>query len=315
MITLARTADEAVAATGEFRAGGTDVQERRRSGIARGALVDIHLLTGYDQIEWSASGAATIGALVTIDRVANDPQIRASYPGLALAAAGLATPQIRWMGTLGGSLLQRNRCWYFRHPAFTCYKRGGDTCPARTGQHQHGVIFDLGPCVAAHPSTLGMALLAYDAEIEVYGQGLRPVVALYGDGSDPTRDHLLQPGELLSRVVLPAPDRLRIERAAYFRAITRAEAEWPLVEAIVRLELADDGTISFARVGVGGVANIPLRLPRVEAALLGQTATAETLERAASLATEGATPLPLTGYKVELLRGTVLETLERALHR
>lgn len=313
MMTLARTADEAVAATGEFRAGGTDVQERRRSGIARGALVDIHLLAGYDQIEWSADGAATIGALVTIDRVANDPQIQAHYPGLALAAGGLATPQIRWMGTLGGSLLQRNRCWYFRHPAFTCYKRGGDGCPARTGQHQHGVIFDLGPCVAAHPSTLGMALLAYDAEVEVHGQGLRPVAALYGDGSDPIRDHLLGPGELLTRVVLPAPERLRSERAAYFRAITRAEAEWPLVEAVVRLVVGDEDVISFAGVGVGGVANIPLRLPHVEAALVGQRVTAETLERAASLATEGATPLPLTGYKVELLRGTVLETLERAV--
>jgi xanthine dehydrogenase YagS FAD-binding subunit len=311
MITLARTAEEAVAATGEFRAGGTDVQERRRSGIARGALVDIHLLTGYDRIDWRADGAATIGALVTIDAIASDPRIRAAYPGLALAAGGLATPQIRQVGTLGGSLLQRTRCWYFRHPAFNCYKRGGDTCPARTGQHQHGVIFDLGPCVFPHPSTLGMALLAYEAEIEVHGQGWRPAEALFGDGSDPHRDHLLEPGELLTQAALPAP--LAGERAAYFRAITRAEAEWPLVEALARLALDDHGTISFARIGVGGVANVPLRLPQVEAALLGQPATAETLERAAARATEGVTSLPLTGYKVALLRGVVLEALERAL--
>jgi xanthine dehydrogenase YagS FAD-binding subunit len=310
MITLARTADEAVAAPGEFRAGGTDVQERRRSGIARGPLVDIHLLTGCDRIDWRADGAATIGALVTIATIATDPRLRAAYPGLAQAAGGLATPQIRQVGTLGGSLLQRTRCWYFRHPAFSCYKRGGDACPARAGQHQHGVIFDLGPCVFPHPSTLGMALLAYEAEIEVHGQGWRPAAALFGDGSDPHRDHLLASGELLTQAALPAP--LAGERAAYFRAISRAEAEWPLVEALARLALTD-GVISFARIGVGGVANVPLRLPQVEAALLGQPATAETLERAADRAIEGVTPLPLTGYKVALLRGVVLETLERAL--
>lgn len=312
MITLAHTADEATAATGEFRAGGTDVQERRRSGIAHGALVDLHLLQGYDAIGWSDDGAATIGALTRLDTLATDERLRRSYPGLARAAGGLATPQIRTMATLGGSLLQRTRCWYFRHLAFSaCYKRGGESCPARAGQHQHGVIFDLGPCVHPHPSTLGMALLAYDAQIELHGQGLRPASALYGDGSDPQRDHLLGPDELLTRVVLPTP--VADERAAYFRAISRAEAEWPLVEALVRLVVAADGTISLARVGVGGVANIPLRLPQVEAALLGQPAVAETLERAAALAAEGATPLPLTGYKVALLRGTVLETLERAL--
>jgi xanthine dehydrogenase YagS FAD-binding subunit len=311
MITVAGTIDEAVAAPGEFRAGGTDLQERRRSGIASGAIVDISRLPACDAIEWDAASAATIGALATIHAVATDAGIIQHYPGLAQAAGGLATPQIRWMGTMGGCLLQRTRCWYYRHPAFSCYKKGGNDCPARTGHHQHGVIFDRGPCVFPHPATLGMALLAYEAEVEIHGQGRRPIAALFGDGSDPTRDHMLNEGELLTRILLPPP--APGEQAAYFRTISRAAAEWPLVEAVVRL-VVDASTIRFARVGIGGVANIPLRLPVVEAALVDQPATAETFARAAAAATDGVAPLPLTGYKVELLARTVLETIERAAH-
>ena len=236
--------------------------------------------------------------------------MRAAYPGLAVSAGALATPQIRAAGTLGGNLLQRNRCWYFRNPQTDCLKKGGDTCPARAGNHLYGVCFDLGPCVAPHPSTLAMALLAHDAEVEVHGRGTRPIEALYGDGTDGRHDHLLTNGELLTAVLMPAP--VTGERAAYFRAIGRALAEWPLVEAMARLALADDGTISFARVAVGGVAPIPLRLERVEDALRGRPPTVDTFEHAASLAAAGANPLAMTGYKVELLEGTVLTTLERA---
>lgn len=301
---------ELIAAPGEYRAGGTDVQERLRLGISAPPFVDLAPLTGLDGIWREANGMTTLGALLTVEAVAEDGDLRRDYPGLTLAAGGLATPQIRTMATLGGSLLQRTRCWYYRHPAFHCYKKGGDTCFARSGHHEYGVIFDLGPCVHPHPSTLGMALMAYEATVTINAERQIPISDLYGDGSDPTRDHLLAPDEVLTHVHLPAP--VANERAAYFRAITRAEAEWPLVECIVRL-VVEGETIRFARVAVGGVANIPLCLSHVEAALLGQPATTETFERAAALASEGATPLPRTGYKVGLLRGTVLETLGRAM--
>jgi len=310
MLTIATTLEEAAAAPGELRAGGTDVQERRRSGIASGPLVDISRLPGLNTIAWGDDGAATVGALVSIDAVARDERVRAGYPGLAQAAGGLATPQIRLMGTMGGALLQRIRCWYFRHPAFDCFKKGGEGCPARAGHNPNGVLFDLGPCAYPHPSTLGMALLAYEAQVEVNGRELRPAAALFGDGADPTRDHTLAPGELLTRIVLPPP--IRGERAAYARAIGRAEAEWPLVEAIALL-VVEDGQIRRARVVVGGVANIPLRLPAVEAALAGRPAAPETLAAAAERAADGATPLPETGYKARLLPATVLEVLERAV--
>jgi len=310
MLTIATTPEQAIQAEGELRAGGTDVQERRRSGIASGPVVDIRRLPGYDAIAWNDDGAASIGALVTIDAVATDAQIRRHYAGLAQAAAGLATPQIRWMSTMGGALLQRTRCAYYRHPAFTCFKSGGEGCPARTGHNPNGVVFDLGPCVYPHPATLGMALLAYEAQVDVYERGTRPITALYGDGSDPTRDHLLDADELLTHIRLPPP--VAGEQAAYFRSISRAEAEWPIVEALVRF-VVEDGTITMARVGVGGVATIPLRLSSVEAALEQQPATPETLENAAAAAADGVNPLPQTRHKVTFLTNTVLETLERAL--
>ena len=303
------------AAVGEYRAGGTDITARHRIGRATGPYVDLNGTRELRGIEWRPDGSARIGAMTSITAVAGDEALRAAYPALAATAGALATPQIRAAGTLGGNLLQRNRCWYYRNPLFDCFQTGGDSCPARAGAHLYstvilGAVIDQGPCVAPHPSSIAMALLAYGARVQVRGRDeALPVADLYGDGSDPTRDHLLDPGELLAAVTLPAPTPG--ERAAYHRAIGRAEAEWPLVEAVALLIL-DGSTVLMAAVAVGGVARTPLRLPEVEAALVGADATPAALQSAAASATARCTPLPQTGYKVALLRDTVLEVLERA---
>jgi xanthine dehydrogenase YagS FAD-binding subunit len=270
-------------------------------------LIDISRIPGLNLLEVNASGGQ-IGALTTIQQVSEDPDIRRAYPGLSIAAGALATPQIRNAATMGGSLLQRSRCWYYRHEDFSCYKKGGDTCPARNGNHEFGVCFDLGNCVFPHPSTLGLVLMAYDAEVAIHGKGRRMLATLFGqqDGSD----HTLLPGEILTDILLPPA--LEGEKAAYFRSISRARAEWPQVEAIVRFRIVD-GLVSDARVGLGGVANVPLLLPKVDAALNGNAPSEELFRKAAALATEGANPLQMTGYKVELIPGTLLETLQRAM--
>jgi xanthine dehydrogenase YagS FAD-binding subunit len=304
------TLEDARRAPGEYRAGGTDLQQRLRSGVSTGPAIDLGPLPGLDRLDWDKTGAARIGALVPIAAIASDPRLAAAYPGLASAAGALATPQIRAVATLGGNLLQRSRCWYYRHPAISCLKKGGDDCPARGGNHLLGVCFDRGPCVAPHPSTLGMALLTYEAQAEVAGGSDRLVAALYGDGSDGRHDHQLGEREILTGVLMPPP--LTGERAAYFRATSRALAEWPLVEAVVRLVVTGDA-IEVARVAVGGVAPVPLRLEPVEEALTDRPASPDVLEQAASLAATDATPLPMTGYKVDLLTATVFETLRRAL--
>ncbi|MGP3683525.1 FAD binding domain-containing protein [Streptomyces sp. IBSNAI002] len=295
---------------GELRAGGTDTTARRSSGISPGPFTD---LGGIGRLRGTAplpGGGLRIGALTTLAALAADPQLREGWPALALPAGTAATPQIRAAGTLGGNLLQRNRCWYFRNPHVGCFQKGGTGCPAREGDHHFGVVSGDGPCVAPHPSTLAMALLAYDAEAEIHGESPRGVADLYGDGDGLHRaDHLLAPDRILTGVRLPAP--LPGERAAYHRAISRSHAEWPLVEATARLAL-DGTTVTHAAVAAGGVARVPLRLPEVEAALIGREATPGQLAAAASRVLTRCRPLPQTGYKATLFRDTVLEALEQA---
>lgn len=310
MIVFPTSIEEAAQAEGEVRSGATDLAERRKLGISRGNIVDLRDVAGLDGVQWGEGGTLRLGARLRIADVARREEVARNYPGLAAAGAGLATPQIRAVGTLGGNLLQRTRCWYFRSPEAHCLKKGGSKCWAREGDHLYHACFDLGPCASVHPSTLGMALMAYEASIEVQGGKARTVAELYGDGSDPRHDHRLEAGALLTTVVLPPPTPG--ERSAYFRAISRSRSEWPLVEVLARL-VVDGDTIVHAAVAMGGVAPVPLRLPKVDAGLVGKPAKLATLAAAAKLAREGASPLPMTGYKVDLVEGTVLETLERAL--
>jgi xanthine dehydrogenase YagS FAD-binding subunit len=310
MIRFPTRLDDVAAEDAIVRAGGTDLTERRRLGLAPGDLVDLRDVAGLDTITETAAGLK-IGAMARLHTVATHPRVTGGYPAFAAAAGGLATPQIRAVATLGGSLLQRSRCWYYRNPEIQCLKKGGSSCFAKKGDHLYHACFDLGPCVAVHPSTLAMALLAYDAQVSVRAAPDRSVADLLGDGSDPRREHTLKRGAVLTAVQLPA--RQAGERAAYFRAISRAFSEWPLVECAVRL-VVEGGRVKMARVAVGGVAPVPLRLSQVEAALEGGAADSDAYAAAAELAREGTSPLPMTGYKVDLLVGTVLETLERAHH-
>jgi len=289
----------------EFRAAGTDLSERRRSGVSKGPVIDL-VLPGDDGIIWGADGAATIGAFATIETIAADKRIKDAYPGIAATALGLATPQIRHLATIGGNLAQRSRCWYFRNPHIACLKKGGSDCPARGGNHLYSVAFDLGPCVAPHPSSMAAALLAYDAVVSTDRRQKLSIGELLGDGSDGRADHALQAGESIRSIALPAP--LPGERAHYKRAISRSYAEWPLVEVCARAVIAD-GAFKSVRIAAGGIAARPLRLKASEAMLEGRLPTEATIANAAKLATDGAKPLPMTGYKLELLNGLVRDLL------
>jgi xanthine dehydrogenase YagS FAD-binding subunit len=291
----------------EFRAAGTDISERRRSGVSRGPLIDIAASPDTSGMQWGENGALRIGALTTIAAIAADARIAENYPGIAASALGLATPQVRHLATLGGNLAQRSRCWYFRNPKFDCRKKGGSDCPARTGNHLYSVAFDLGPCVAPHPSTMGAALLAYDASV-VTAQRTLTTAKLFGNGSNGATDNTLHAGEMIRAVALPPP--LAGERALYKRAISRSHAEWPLVEVCARAVVID-GAFRFIRLTAGGIAPVPLRLAACEAALQGKQASDATIAEAAQQATSGAKPLPMTGYKLDLLVGVVRDLMEQ----
>jgi xanthine dehydrogenase YagS FAD-binding subunit len=296
------------AQAGEFRAAGTDLSERRRSGVSTGPLVDISAAPDTIGMHWGAEGSLRIGAFTTIAAVAADARLAAAYPGIAASAQGLATPQIRHLATLGGNLAQRSRCWYFRNPHIACLKKGGSDCPARSGNHLYHVAFDLGPCVAPHPSTMAAALLAYEAKVTTDRRSSLTIGDLLGDGSNGTADNALHSAEMIKSVALASP--LQGERALYKRAISRTHAEWPLVEVCARAVITD-GAFQFVRLAAGGIAPVPLRLAAVEAALQGKKANAATIASAAERATSGAKPLPMTGYKLDLLKGVVQDLLER----
>ncbi|ODM74531.1 FAD binding domain-containing protein [Bradyrhizobium elkanii] len=292
----------------EFRAAGTDLSERRRSGLSCGAIIDLAASPDTIGVAWNADGSARIGALTTIAAIASDSRLAEAYPGIAAAALGLATPQIRHMATLGGNLAQRSRCWYFRNPQIACLKKGGADCPARSGNHLYHVTFDLGPCVAPHPSTMAMALLAYDAKVTTDRRSGLSISDLLGDGSNGAADNLLASGERIERIELPVP--LAGERALYKRAISRTHAEWPLVEICVRAVMSG-GAFQQVHIAAGGIAPVPLRLAASAAALQDKQISAATIAQAAELATSGARPLPMTGYKLELLTGLVRDVIER----
>ena len=312
MHTNAKSIEEAIAAhaaEGEFRAGGTDVQERIRAGNLSLPLIDIRAIEGLNDIEFHESGA-TIGALTTLDAISSHDRLQKDYPAFTRPTQTLATPQIRNFATLGGSLCQRSRCWYYRHPELGCPKKGNsDVCPAREGNHERGVCFDLGPCVAPHPSSVGCALLIYDAQVEVTGRGRIGIADLYGDGSDPTRDHTLEKGQMIRYIHLPRPTPN--EHAAYYRLMSRKWAEWPAVEVVVRMKL-EAGMIAEAKVTIGAVANVPFRLTEVEELLVGKRANDATFQSAAQISVARANPLPQTGHKLKLVVAAVFHTLQKA---
>ena len=301
------SATSAAASLAEFRAAGTDLSERRRSGVSRGPMVDLVRPGQTPDIAWNEGGAAQISAFATIAALAGDEKLAAAYPGVTAAAAGLATPQIRHVATLGGNLAQRSRCWYFRDPNIPCLKKGGDNCPARGGNHLYSVAFDLGPCVAPHPSTMAAALMAYEATVTTNRRSHLAITQLLGDGSNGRADNCLEPGEIIESIDLGTP--VAGERALYRRAISRSYAEWPLAELVVRAAIVH-GTFKLIRIVAGGVAPVPLRLEAAERALQDAAANAANVEKAVAQSTIGARPLAMTGYKLDLLGGLLRDLLE-----
>ena len=300
--------EDAIGSEGVYRAGGVDLQELLRIHPQPEMITDISRTPDLRGCHRTSDDGTRVGATTTLSEAASS--LADAYPALALTINASATPQIRNTATVAGNLAQATRCWYFRNPLSTCFKSGGNSCPADSGDNLYGVIFNQGPCLYPHPSSLGMALLTYDARFEIDNCKSEPIAALWGDGQNPHSDNILRRGELITAITLPQPWQL--ERAGYVRSISRFAAEWPLVECCCRV-IVEGGIISRASIAVGGVANTPLRLSNVESFLVGQTVDAEILEQAGLLGTAGATPSAQTRYKVMILRTAIADALSMAL--
>ncbi|WP_422769099.1 FAD binding domain-containing protein [Plantactinospora sp. WMMC1484] len=253
-----------------------------------------------------------IGALERMSDVAGHPLVTTGYPVIAEALLRSASPQLRNMASIGGNLLQRVRCGYFRDTGTGCNKREpGSGCPAVEGENRgHAILGTSDACVATHPSDLAVALVALDARVGLTGRGGSREVRLADfyllPGDTPEREHDLRPGELVTRVTVPALPWAG--RSAYLKIRDRQSYEFALASAAVALDLRG-GTIRDVRVAVGGVGTRPWRLPAVEEALRGRAARPEVFEAAAERAVDGARPLTHNRFKTTLVRRTIVRAL------
>lgn len=301
-----------------YRAAGVDLLDLMKEGLAAPSeLIELAAIAGADgqrlrALEATAAGL-DLGALVTLAQLEAAPALAPAHAALREAAASAATPSVRGVATLGGNLLQRPRCWYYRHHDLACLKKAGPRCLAEGGENRFHAILGGGPCHIVHPSTLAVALVALEATVAVHGDaGPRtlPIERLFVlPQTNIAAEHALAPGELLLGVAVPAP--APGQRSVYEVAKEKLSHDWPLGEVVVSLAL-DGGIIRGARVVLGHVAPVPWRATALEDALAGQPASADLFARLAPLATQGARPMSQNAYKIPLVHGLVRAALHRA---
>jgi xanthine dehydrogenase YagS FAD-binding subunit len=296
----------------KFIAGGTNLVDLMKCGVERPAhLVDVNdlKLAGIERV----SGGIRIGAMARMSDVARHPLVLQSAPAVSQALLASASPQIRNAASIGGNLMQRTRCAYFRELTFApCNKRNpGSGCAAIDGENRmHAVLGGSESCIATHPSDLAVAVAALDAVLTLHGpNGDRHVAAAdfhLLPGTTPQTEHDLKHGELITSVFIP--DAPHAKRSAYLKIRDRAAYEFALASAAVGLEISG-GTIRSARIALGGVATKPWRAKFAEAALIGKAPTKEAFFAAAEAEMKSAIAHGQNEYKIELAKRTLVRAL------
>lgn len=293
------------------KAGGMDLLDLMKEGIlAPARLINLKTIRGLDSIRFSPAEGLELGALATLARIDADPEVRQRYVALADAAGHAATPQVRSAATIGGNLLQRPRCWYFRHDHF--HLEGGDALArVRDGENQFHAIFDNAATAMVQASTPATALVAYDASVELVGRGGRRRTVKLADfflppQMKPGHDAKIEPGEVLTRVTVPAP--APGTRAAYHKQTERDSYDWPICDVAVVLTM-DGPVVRSASIVLGWVAPTPRRAREGEQLLAGKPLTEALARQAASAVVAGATPLSKNGYKVPVLETVLRRTI------
>lgn len=309
------TLPEAIAAIAEpgSRAigGGTDLLPCLEDGVVQlTRVVDVRDLPGARDITLHADGAARLGAGVRLAELAEHAELRARYPMLADAALAVGTPALRNMGTLGGNLGQRMRCWYFRG-GVACFKNGGDRCAAYHGEHEyHGILGDV-QCHAVHPSDVAVALEALDAQVEIAGPAGTTrrcsIAALYeGAGNDPARELTLGDGELITAILIPAEAAGGVQH--WEKVMQRGAWDFALISCAAARRT--DGTV---RMALGGVGLGPWRIAHsVEEDVASGGLDEDSIDALAERAMYDTVPLERNGYKVWIAQAALRRAM-RAL--
>jgi xanthine dehydrogenase YagS FAD-binding subunit len=301
-----------------YLAAGTNLLDLMKGGIARpDRLVDVTHLPGLDRIETLSDGSVRIGALVRNATLAHDNEFARNYPAVAEALLSGASAQLRNAATVGGNLLQRTRCSYFYDTASACNKRNpGTGCDAREGENRlHAVLGWSEACIATNPSDFCVPLVALDAVVEIEGRGGRREIPLEAfhrlPGDTPERDSVLEPGELIVAVRLPAAARALAAHARYLKVRERTSYAFAVVSAAACLRI-EQGTIKGARIALGGVAAKPWRAREAEEALIGAQADPCAYRWAAEAALGGARPSGDNGFKIQLTHRIIIRALTLA---
>ncbi len=295
-------------------AGGTDlVAMMKEELVSPERLVDLKRIPDLDQVREDGDGLR-IGALIKLSALLADPVVRQRRELACLHEALLATasPQLRHMATLGGNLMQRPRCWYFRNKLTHCLRKGGQRCFAFRGENKYHAFLGGGPCYIVHPSDPAVALLALDASVVVTGKGGTRTVPLADfyllPKQDAHREVALEADELVTEVLISVP--AAGTRSTYVKVAERQAWDFALLSAAVQLAFEGD-TVREARVVLGAVAPVPWRVNDAEDVLVGNALTADVIARAAEMATTGARPLAQNAYKVDLAQGVLKQALRR----
>jgi xanthine dehydrogenase YagS FAD-binding subunit len=311
----ATTVEEAQSLRAEgsvFKAGGVDLLDLMKERLASPKrVVNIRNLSGFDQVKLADDGSLKLGPMVTLARIDEDRQLREKFAALADACGGAATPQLRNMATVGGNLLQRPRCWYFRNESFPCRKKGGEICYAQQGENQYHAIFNNGVCAIVHPSAAAVALVALGASIEISGEGGKKREVKLEDfftlpNVDVTRENSLKEGEIVTEIRVPA--LAKGARSAYIKQKEKASFDWPIADVAAVIE-SDGENVKRASVILGSASPVPRRAKEAEAALVGKPVNAETAAAAAKAALADASPMTQNGYKVPVFQAVITRTI------
>lgn len=292
------------------KAGGIDLLDRMKNGIEEPPkLVNIHNVASLRGIHEEKDGV-TLGPLVTLAELGDSPLIRSDYAILADAAGHAATPQIRNAATVGGNLLQRPRCWYFRSSDFNCLKKGGDKCFALDGLNQYHAIFDNKVCPVVAPSSTAVALHALNANVELTSRKGKRTVAVRDlyvkPDADPRIETVVAADEVLTAISIPRP--ASGTRSAYQKYGDKESFDWANADAGVVLEMEGD-VCRRATIVLGAASPNPRQVPAAEALLANKPITEETARAAGLAAMQGATPLSMNGYKVQLFPIAIYRTI------
>ena len=299
-----------------YIAGGTTLLDLMKLNVETpGRLLDINRLP-LDKIETTADGGLKIGATVRNSDLAHHATVRRDYAVLSQAILAGASTQLRNMATTAGNLLQRTRCAYFRDTAMPCNKREpGTGCPAITGSNRTLAVLGTSVhCIATNPSDMCVAMAALEAIIHVQGpKGSRAIP--FGEfhllpGNTPHRETVLEPGDLITHVTLPAP--IKGSKQLYLKLRDRASYEFALASAAVVISITGQ-KVTRARIALGGVGTKPWRSQEAEAVLVGQPATGGNFRRAAEAALRDAKPQSENGFKVELAKRCLTHALQMAV--